>query len=298
MYNSSMERRTIIFCGTPAFAVPSLSALAHDSTCAVTLVITQPDRPAGRGQRISPLPVKLAAQEFRIPIWQPQNINNELQTTDFGLQTRPDFLVVVAYGQILSQAVLDLPRIAAINVHASLLPRWRGASPIEHSILAGDKETGVTIQTMVAALDAGDILAQELVAIGPQDTAQTLRTRLAELGAMLLTRTLRAPLRPLSQPTAGVTFCRKLTRADGQVDPARMTAEEIDRRVRALQPWPGVFCIVGDQPLKILASSLSPAVESMPLPCAGDTTLHLLRVQSPGGRPMDGAMWMRGHEKR
>ena len=158
---------TIIFCGTPAFAVPSLEALAADAAFDIRLVITQPDKPQGRKQMLTAPPVKLAAERLGIPVWQPENINAEISKLEAG-SSQLDYLIVVAYGKILKKQLLDLPTIAPINVHASLLPRWRGASPIEHAILAGDTDTGVTVQIMAERLDEGGILAQQKIAIDPR----------------------------------------------------------------------------------------------------------------------------------
>lgn len=289
----------VVFCGTPLFAVPALKALTEDPTFMVDLVITQPDRPQGRRHVITPPPVKMAAEKLGLPVWQPENINRELQTTDYRLPTRPDFLVVVAYGQILSQEVLDLPRIAPVNLHASLLPRWRGASPIEHAVLAGDRETGVTIQSMVQELDAGPILAQERLSIGPEDTAEDLRERLAKLGAQLLAHTLKSTLHPISQPLTGITVCHKLVRENGTMDPRTMSAATIHRAVRALTPWPGVrIPRAPGAELTIIKSSLLPDPNAIALPCADHTILYLQEVQSPGKKAMTGMAWLRGQRSR
>ena len=218
-----MSPYSVIFCGTPAFAVPSLTALIADPRFAVNLVISQPDKPAGRKLLPAPSPVKAAAEKYGIPVCQPIDINEE-----WGRQSPPDFLVVVAYGQILGQPLLDLPRLAPVNLHASLLPRWRGASPIQHAILAGDRETGVTIQRMVRELDAGPILARATTPIAARETVRTLGDRLARMGADLLLRTLTRPLEEILQDAAEITACRKLTRADGAVSPRERTAEDID----------------------------------------------------------------------
>lgn len=283
----------IIFCGTPAFAVPSLEALAKEPAFEIALVVTQPDRPVGRKQIMTPPPVKIAAERLRLPVWQPENINTEAT----GLASRAggvDFLIVVAYGKILGQTILDLPTVAPVNVHASLLPRWRGASPVEHAILAGDADTGVTIQIMAPALDAGDILAQAHLAIGPRATTPALKEELSRLGATLLVETLRHPLRPVPQSESGITVCRKLSRENGAVDPLQHTAEDIDRRVRALNPWPGVTCPVQGRPVKLLETSLVTSTGSVPLPCAQGTTLYLTTVQEAGKRPMRADAWKRG----
>lgn len=244
---------------------------------------------------MTPPPVKIAAEQLGLCVWQPENIHRERQTINDKLLTRPDFLVVVAYGQILSPQILDLPRIAPVNLHASLLPRWRGASPIEHTILAGDERTGVTVQRMVEAIDAGPILAQQTTSVGPEDTAEDLRERLARLGAQLLVQTLMMPLRPIPQPLTGMTLCRKLTRRSGVMDPATMSAQDIHRAVRALTPWPGVrIPRTSGGELTIVRSALLPHPDALPLPCAAHTVLYLCSVQSPGKKAMTGAAWLRG----
>lgn len=288
-----MSPHSVIFCGTPAFAVPSLASLAEDPHLAVTLVITQPDKPVGRSHTRTPPPVKLFAQQHHLRVFQPENINLELpaylaQHPDLF----PDFLVVVAYGSILKQDILDLPRIAPINVHASLLPRWRGASPIEHSILAGDSETGVSIQIMAAKLDAGPVLASARTPIGARETAIDLRNRLSTLGASLLRETLLQPLSPIPQAEEGITICRKLSREDGHVSLSTHTAEEIDRRIRAFQPWPGV--VLQPENVKLLDASLEHHPNAVPLRCKDGTTLFLLTVQPAGKRAMPADAWMRG----
>lgn len=281
----------IIFLGTSPFAVPSLEILTKDPAFSVEAVITQPDKPVGRKQMLTSPPVKTAAEERGLPVFQPQNIKREY--AGFNL-TRPDLLVTVSYGQILSQEILDVPLLAPVNVHASLLPRFRGASPIQHALLAGDVETGVTIQHMVRELDAGPILAQAKVTMEPRETAQILHDRLARLGATLLRDTLLRPLQTTPQPHYGITFCGKLTRIDGKVDPQVMTAEEIDRSVRALNPWPGVSFSHEGTTVKILASDLRLVPDAPPLPCANGTTLYLVTVQPAGKKPMTGAEWARG----
>jgi methionyl-tRNA formyltransferase len=277
---------SVIFLGTSAFAVPSLEALMKDRRFSPKLVVTQPDRPAGRGQALAQSPVKVAAQKYGLAVEQPDDIS-ALSTHD------TDFLVVVSYGQILPQTILDMPRIAPVNVHASLLPRWRGASPIQNAILSGDTETGVTVQKMALELDAGPILAQRKIPIGPRDTFMALHDRLARFGAELLVQTLAVPLHSQEQDLAHVTFCRKLTRDDGRADTALMTAEEIDRRVRALVPWPGVTVRIDGDELKLLETSLTETSESVPLPCK-NSVLHLVSVQPPGKKPMSGKEWTRG----
>ena len=292
---SPMPRFKIIFCGTPEFALPSLDALASDSAFEILLVVTQPDQPVGRKQVITPPAVKVRAEELKIPVFQPQKVSEELPQylAEKGIP-KPDFLVVVAYGHILREQILSLPVIAPINVHGSLLPRWRGASPVEHAILAGDTETGITVQIMAKELDAGAILGMRSITIDPRETTPALKEKLSKLGAELLIETLKKPLQPVDQPTDGITICRKLSRESGIVDPATMPAEQIDRRVRALNPWPGVTCTISGKILKLLETSLESAAHSIPLPCKDNTTLHLLSVQEAGKKPMQAAAWKRG----
>ncbi len=227
------------FAGTPDFAVPALDALVREGfdVCAV---FTQPDRPAGRGRHLTASPVKRRAAELGLVVHQPPDMRAPavLATLErLGL----DALVVVAYGQILPPAVLAVPRLGCLNIHASLLPRWRGAAPIQRTLLAGDARTGVTIMRMTEGLDAGPVLAERRLDIGPQDTAATLHDRLAGLGAQLLCETLRrldaGTLVEVPQPADGVTYAHKLDKREAQID-WREDAEAILRRVRAFNPWP------------------------------------------------------------
>lgn len=286
---------SVIFCGTPDFALPSLRALASDPAFTIRLVITQPDKPVGRKKIITPSPVKTLAEDLGIPVLQPENINEELPAyLLLHPEDQPDFLVVVAYGKILSETVLAIPRIAPINVHGSILPHWRGASPVEHAILAGDIETGVTVQIMASELDAGPILGTATIPLHVADTATTVRHTLSHLGAELLRSTLTHPLTPTPQPTEGITFCRKLTKEDGIVDRHTMTAIDLDRHVRALNPWPGVLCDIDGHTVKILESSLEQTPHAIPVGCAEETTLFVVRVQPAGRKSMSAEEWRRG----
>ncbi len=291
-----MEKKySVIFCGTPEFAVPSLRALASDPAFDVLLVITQPDKPVGRKKTVTPPPIKTLAQDLHIPVLQPENVNEALPLyLAENPDAIPDFLVVVAYGKILSQQVLDIPRKAPVNVHGSLLPRWRGASPVEHAILNGDSETGVTVQVMVSELDAGPILSTAAIPLTSQATSTDTREVLSHMGADLLVNTLKKKLQPETQPSDGVTFCRKLAKEDGAADRTDMTALEIDRRVRALNPWPGVACEIEGHTVKILETSLEQVQHSIPIACAEETTLFVVQVQPPGKKPMKAEDWRRG----
>lgn len=287
----------IVFCGTPHFAVESLRALAADARFDVRLVVSQPDRPVGRSREPVATPVKAAALALGIPVFQPERLNKAWHDAPLLAPGSFDILAVVAYGQLLSDEVLSLPAIAPVNVHASVLPRWRGAAPIQHAILAGDTESGVTVQRMVRELDAGPILGLRTLAIGPRETAPQLHDRLSALGATLLCETLAQPLTEREQDPSGVTLCGKLTRDDGNVDPAQQTAIAIDRRVRAFTPWPGVRCTIDGGELKLLETSLVPSADTYSLPCADGTTLHLVSVQPPSGKKMTGGSWARGRHR-
>ncbi len=296
MYNHHMSKKfSVIFCGTPDFAVASLRALVTDASYDVKLVVTQPDKPVGRKKTVTPPPVKVLAESLGIPVLQPETVNEELPAylTEHP-DLVPDYLIVVAYGKILSQQVLDIPRIAPVNVHGSILPRWRGASPVEHAILNGDSETGVTVQVMVHELDAGPMLSTATLPLTPADTATSVRQTLADIGAALLVETLKKPLKPETQPSEGVTFCRKLVKEDGEIDQTKMTATDIDRRVRALNPWPGVTCDIEGHTVKLLETSLEPVPHGIPLGCAEETTLFITQLQPPGRKPMKADDWRRG----
>lgn len=285
-----MKRHSVIFCGTPPFAVLSLRALHGSPFFDVRAVVTQPDKPVGRKQELTPPAVKIAAEELGLPVLQPQNINKEIES----LGERPDFLVVVAYGKILSKAVLDFPLIAPINVHASLLPRWRGASPVEHAILHGDEYTGVTVQIMAPELDSGDVLGMAQTKIGPKDTTSGLKEKLARLGADLLVETLAQPLNPKPQPAEGITICGKISKEDGIVDAAQMTAIEIDRRIRAFTPWPGVQTTLHGRQIKILSASLEPTQGGLELACKDGSELYVTELVEAGKKPMKASDWKRG----
>lgn len=293
-YTACMDKKSIVFCGTPEFAIPTLRALVESGLFDVRMVVSQPDRPVGRSGRTIPTAVKKAAIDLGLETWQPEKLNTQVQERNYKMGDRPDFLVVVAYGQLLSQEVLDWPTIAPINVHGSLLPRWRGASPVEHAVLHGDAETGVTVQRMVKALDAGPILGMAKTPIGERETAPQLRERLSVLGAELLVDVLSKPLNETPQPDDGITTCGKLSRDDGKADTAIMDAATIDRMVRAFVPWPGVTATVNGRELKLLETSLEPTATSTQAVCANNTTLELVTVQEAGKKAMTGAEWARG----
>jgi len=285
--------------GTPDFAVPALEAL--DSAHQVTGVVTQPDRAVGRGRRVVPSAVKRVALERDLPLFQPQSLRLPAAVAQLAAW-EPDIIVVAAFGQILRQDVLNLPLHGCINVHASLLPRWRGAAPISAAILAGDEVTGVTVMRMDAGLDTGPILAQREEPIHPDDTSVTLGERLARLGADLLVETLPAylagNLAPQPQPEEGITRAAQLRKNDGLLDWS-LPALELDRRVRAFTPWPGTFTTWRGRRLKILRAAPLPGWRGDAPPgtvitladgyavATGNGALRLGKVQLAGKRPMD-----------
>jgi methionyl-tRNA formyltransferase len=242
----------VAFAGTPDFAVPTLRALAHAPHTLVG-VLTQPDRPAGRGREFKASPVKRLALELKLPLAQPAGLR-EPEAEALLAQWAPDVLVVVAYGLLLPPALLGLPRLGAINIHASLLPRWRGAAPIQRAILAGDAETGITIMQIEAGLDTGAMLAQQRIPIEAGANSQQLHDQLAQLGAELLLATLRLAedgrLRPKPQSDQGVSYAAKFEKAEARIDWWR-SAQEIDRQVRAFNPWPVAETLWHDQQLRV-----------------------------------------------
>ena len=252
--------------------MPSLSAL-HSAGHSIQLVVTQPDRPARRGMRLTPPPVKVAAQELGLPLYQPEKIRHPEAVERLRL-VAPDLLIVVAYGQIIPRAVLDIPRLGALNVHASLLPRWRGAAPVARAILAGDKETGVSIMKMDEQLDHGPVLAVRATPIEEGEDAAQLTMRLAGIGAKLLVQTLESfdDVRIAEQDHEQATVAPKLTREEGELEWS-MEAGEIDRHVRGLQPWPGATLPTSKGRVKVLRGHVE-----------GDRYVPDI-VQLPGKRP-------------
>ena len=305
----------VVFMGTPAFAVPSLEALlalgAVDGVqLRVVATYTQPDRPAGRGNRLAPPPVKEAALAAGLRVEQPERLRRAEPLAAL-VALAPDLIVVAAYAQILSQRVLDLPRFGCLNVHASLLPRYRGAAPIQAALVAGDAESGVCIMGMEAGLDTGPVLGCYRESIRDDDTAKRLAERLALGGAALLARTVPAWVRgeivPVAQDEALATMTRPLRKEDGRVV-WEGAAAAIERQVRAMYPWPGAWTLAGGALLKILEATcvqggaagqvpgtvLSDPQGSDPAVVTGGGLLVLARVQPAGRRAMSGAEWLRG----
>jgi methionyl-tRNA formyltransferase len=298
----------IVFFGTPEFAVPTLEALVRAARTPVA-VVTQPARPAGRGKQLAEPPVARRAHDFAIPVLQPDKVSRP-ESVERIAALAPDLAVVVAFGQIFSRPLLAVPRLGCLNLHASLLPKYRGASPIQAAIAAGDEKTGVTTMLMDAGLDTGPILLQEETAIGPDETGGELAARLAEQGGRLVVATVLAleqqRVTPRPQP-AGATYAPRLTRDSGRVDWTQ-SAVEIANRLRAYTPWPGAFAMLRGVPVKLCAAR--PTARSAPhaapgtivgvdglgltIACGGATVLAVTALQRPGRRPLAAADFARG----
>jgi methionyl-tRNA formyltransferase len=297
----------VIFAGTPAFAVPALDALVAAGPVLV-LALTQPDRPAGRGLVAIPSPVKQSAQRLRIPVLQPVTLKDPAVQTRLR-EARADVLVVAAYGLILPQAVLDLPARGALNIHASLLPRWRGAAPIQRVLIAGDPESGISIMQMEAGLDTGPVLLREAVAISPDETAGSLHDKLATLGASLivtaLDRLAHGALRATPQPAEGVTYAHRIDKAEARIDWTRPAAE-LERHVRAFNPFPGAVTRLRGDDIKVWRAAvvvgdgalpggiLRVGNEGIDVAC-GAGALRLLELQRSGGKRLSAAAFLPGY---
>lgn len=296
-----------IFLGSPAFAVPSLRALSADPRFDLVQVVTQPDRPAGRGRRLRVPPVKAAAEELGLPVWQPESLRSDEAVATLAA-LGADLYVVVAYGEILTRRVLALPAHGCLNVHPSLLPRYRGSAPVQAAILNGDAETGVSIIKLVRRLDAGPIVAQERLPLDGTERAGELSERLADLAAEMLPDVaadwVAGRIEAVPQDEDEATFTREIRKADGKIDWAAPAAE-IERLVRAMDPWPGAWTTVAGRRLSVLACDISQIATNNPpgtitgssdgvLVATGEGTVRLLRVQPEGRRPMDAEDWYRG----
>lgn len=297
----------IVFMGSPDFALPSLRSLAQNYQ--VVGIVTQPDRASGRGRELKAPPVKLLAQELNIPVIQPEKLKQP-EAMEQLRAWKPDLIVVAAFGQILKKDVLDLPKHGCVNVHASLLPRWRGAAPINAAILAGDEETGVTIMKMDVGLDTGPMLAMKKIRIEPDDTAGSLFETLSTLGAELLIETLPAymdgTLTPQPQPEEGATYAPMLKKEDGLLD-FTQPAVDLERRVRAMNPWPGAWFEWNGALLKVQKARAGVLFTYMvqtpggrlvsgnePVIATSRDFLFLEEVQPPGKKPMSGKAFLAG----
>lgn len=295
----------LIFMGSPDFAIPALDALI-DAGHRVIAVYSQPPRPTGRGHREAPCAVHAHATARGIPVRAPASLKNESEHAAFAALA-PDAAVVAAYGLILPQAILRVPKLGCINIHASLLPRWRGAAPIQRAILAGDTQTGVTIMRMDEGLDTGPMLMADTVPIGPETTASELHDTLAALGARLIVPALEelsvGHLPDHPQPHDGVTIAPKLRREEGRLD-WRRPAVELERMLRALNPWPGTWFEREGARIKVLAgralagppgSSPGTVLDDQLTVACGGGALRLTRLQRPGREPMDAGSFLRGY---
>ncbi|SMX30802.1 methionyl-tRNA formyltransferase [Actibacterium lipolyticum] len=291
----------IVFMGTPEFSVPVLDALVdagHDIAC----VYCQPPRPAGRGKKERPSPVQARAEALGLPVRYPVKLRDAEAQAEFAA-LNADVAVVVAYGLILPQPVLDAPKHGCLNIHASLLPRWRGAAPIHRAIMAGDAETGVCIMQMEAGLDTGPVLLREATPIGAEETTAVLHDRLSDMGARLIVTALGQldELEPTSQPDDGVTYAEKIDKAEARIDWAE-PATVVDRKIRGLSPFPGAWCEVGGERVKLLASRIGAGsgapgqvLNGLTIAC-GEGAVEVLKAQRQGKRAMDAEEFLRGTE--
>jgi len=301
----------IVFMGTAELSCASLDQLASNKQFSVVAVVTQPDKPKGRDLKLTPSPVKVLAEKLHLPVLQPIKARDEKFIAE--LRTlKPDLIVVVAYGQILPQAILDLPTYGCVNVHTSLLPKYRGAAPIQWAIADGELETGVTIMKMDAGLDTGPILSTRRTPILPEDNSQTLHDRLAHLGAALLVETLPAytagKISPQPQPTEGATYAAKIKKEDGKIN-WQLPAEKILSRLRAFTPWPGAFTFTQtDSKLQLLkiwraetvaqsgaAGAILSADKTGIVVGCGSNALRILELQREGGKRLTAEQFLAGH---
>jgi methionyl-tRNA formyltransferase len=290
----------IIYMGTPDFAVPALDALAQIEDVDISLVVTQPDRPAGRGRKLTPPAVKVAAERLDLPVVQTQTLRDPDVRRRI-LDIKPDVIVVAAFGMILGKWILELPRCGCVNLHASLLPGYRGANPIAAAIAMGEVETGVTLMRMDRGLDTGDVYARARIDIQPYDTTESLTPRLATVAGQILVENLSGLLSGSLQAVpqgSGATVTRLMTKDDGWLD-FNQPAVELERRVRAMWPWPRAWTTQNAARIQVHRVSVGPHVsadrgqivheENRVLVATTDGSLELLRVQLPGGRPVEGS---------
>ncbi len=302
------EKIRVIFMGTPEFAVPGLQSLIAAPEFAVIGVYTQPDKPVGRKQELTPPPIKVLAEKHNIPVFQPLKIRPEAENIR---ALKPDLIVVIAYGKIISQEILDIPTYGIINVHASLLPKYRGAACLNAPILNGDTETGVTIMKMEAGLDTGPILKQAKISLEGIETLENVHDALSELGAQILVPTLldfiAGKITPQTQDDAQASYIKTLSKEDGRLDFTR-SAIELERMVRAYNPWPGTWTEINGETLKIIAVGHEPAMvnkaktgqlfidgEHLLVRC-GQNSLVILRLQLAGKKAMTAKEFINGNK--
>jgi methionyl-tRNA formyltransferase len=289
----------VVFMGSPDFAVPALRALVgagHD----VPAVYCQPPRPAGRGHALQPCPVQRASETLGIEVRHPVKLRGDAEALEAFRLLKPDAAVVAAYGLILPREWLGVPRRGCINIHASLLPRWRGAAPIHAAILAGDTETGVTVMQMDAGLDTGPMLLRGTIPIGPRSRLGEIHDALAAMGAGLILQALAEAPPPVPQPEEGASYAPRLTRADGRIDWS-LPAQRVERQTRAFDPWPGAFSTFGDEVLKVLEGKVVPGsgepglvLDAALTVACGDGALRITRLQRAGRGPVTAADFLRG----
>lgn len=302
------KRYKVVFAGTPDFAIPGLKALFKDPRFEIKAVITQIDKPIGRKQELVNTPVKKAALELGLKVWQPKNINN---ISDQINQLEPDFIVVIAYGQILKKVILDIPKIACVNVHASLLPKYRGASCLQAPILNGDKETGISIMLMDEGLDTGDILRQEKIELSGTENLEFLHDNLSVLGASVLADTLdsfaQGKIKPQKQDESLSSYVSTISKKDGQIN-WNEAAIEIDRKIRAFNPWPGAYGFLDRKIFKVIKTKVAeinrPELKNgqiftenreLLIKC-GQNSLLILELQLEGAKAMDSQSFLAGHQ--
>jgi methionyl-tRNA formyltransferase len=305
------DQINIVFLGSPAFSCPFLKTLAEDPRFHIQSVITQEDKPTGRDKTITPTPVKELAVKLDLPVYQPASLNKDLQLLEQIQQYTPDFLVTVAYGQIVSQKVLSMAKIKPINVHGSILPIYRGASPIEQSLLNGDPETGLSIMEMLLQMDAGPVYATIRESILPDDNAATLRSKLSEKGAKelpdLLVKIQTGELKAQPQNDQAATYCQKISKIDGLIDPANQTAKQIYNRFRAFYVWPGIYLTLNNKQLKLTdiktgdkndieAGKFVINSDKLYLGCQKDS-LEILQLQLEGKKNQSTEEFLRGNSR-
>ncbi|MEJ2022411.1 MAG: methionyl-tRNA formyltransferase [Maritimibacter sp.] len=291
----------IVFMGSPDFSVPVLEALI-EAGHEIVAVYCQPPRPAGRGKKDRPTPVQARAEELGLMVRHPKSLRNDEAQAEFAA-LNADIGVVVAYGLILPQAILDAPARGCLNIHASLLPRWRGAAPIHRAIMAGDHETGVCIMQMDAGLDTGAVLSRHAIEIDPEETTGSLHDRLSELGARAITEALENldTLTPDPQPETGVTYAEKIDKAEARVDWSK-PADEVSRLIRGLSPFPGAWCEMDGERVKLLGARVvagngTPGEVLAPLTVAcGSGAVEITKAHRPGKRAMEAGEFLRGFD--